>query len=108
MLGRVCDWVLVHLRVVHLLCHPIRSYAYSTLICIHAPVTPVLHAHICKCKKKPTTTPCRARAVFGMMEGMGSWVFNALVAIEVNGLLELVRLPLVLATTPKLAEMLKK
>ena len=43
-----------------------------------------------------------------MMEGMGSWVFNALVAIEVNGLLELVRLPLVLATTPKLAEMLKK
>ena len=43
-----------------------------------------------------------------MMEGMGTWVFNAVVAIEVNGVLELARLPLVLATTPKLAEFIKQ
>ena len=45
---------------------------------------------------------------FGYMESMGTWVFNAVVAIEVNGFLELVRLPFVLATTPTLAKWLRQ
>ena len=90
------------------------SYVLSILLAPPSVETPHRAIRPRLAVASPPWSPCRAACrhlrspgwrckQVGSTDGWKPWVFNALIAVEINQFLELGRLPLVIATTPRLA-----